>query len=443
MEKVVNAVFIKISILFVLFLLIQGCGGESTRKGGGERQPVNLPSVSCKECPCSKTKAITSAKEFDIVVYLENSKSMDGYISMPTNDFKNNIYDLLVNIKNKNWGDLSLSYLNSVVTFNIDSVSTNQQIKDFILSVTPNTFSSRGNDRNTSDIANILEYVLTNDVSKGNLAIIVSDFILSPSESVSSEMYFSTQKTNIKSAFYNAFNQQPDIALTALQFKSEFSGTYSDMNNSPIHLTKAMRPYYIWFLGTTQQIAAISQLLSNRNASWPSQIIYFAPKPEQLSYRIDKDAARLGTFSFVKGCNCKIQKAEKGKSGFGFAVKANFSSFLPQSNYFDDSSNYSINSTSGYSITSVNSIGSNLNNYTHEIHLQATGNQIGSESEIEVKRKLPNWVSSASNRNDTKTGTDTLQLSQTFGLEVLLSGVLDAYNDKDSIFCSLPICIKE
>lgn len=107
-----------------------------------------------------------------LTVYLENSGSMDGYVNGYTG-FKQTIYYYLTELRDKVTSSIHLFYINSKV------ISMGNDIKTYIHNTTPTIFKAGGGNLGTSDIATVLDTLLSRR-KKDEVALFISDCVVSP-----------------------------------------------------------------------------------------------------------------------------------------------------------------------------------------------------------------------------------------------------------------------
>jgi hypothetical protein len=113
-------------------------------------------------------EALLEPTSFNINVYLENSASMDAYVTGVT-DFETAIYNLLGDFKISNVCDsLNLNYINNSIPYSKKNALPSD-IQDFIEKLEPSTFRQKGGDRSVSDLKNIINTVL-NRVNDQNVS---------------------------------------------------------------------------------------------------------------------------------------------------------------------------------------------------------------------------------------------------------------------------------
>ncbi|PTS96864.1 hypothetical protein DBR11_18395, partial [Pedobacter sp. HMWF019] len=281
---------------------------------------------------------ITTAK-FNINVFFENSFSMDGYISQA--DLKSSIYDMLVNLKQLT-SSINLNYINSSII-----KASSSDIKLFSSGLTPQLFKKMGGKRWNSDIAEVLENVLS-QTDQNNASILISDFVFSPPKKINAVSYLKLQEVAIKDKFQDKLNKQ-NLALAIFQMKANFQGDYYDHNSKTIKLAGVDRPYYIWFIGTEEQVrqAVDKQIVSTNDPHFLNSVVISSTKtPFPIQYKVI-NKGKVGNYKFKKSDEISDATADNGNFGFGLAV--NFAKRLKGVKYFSEQKIYQPNNTD-YSI---------------------------------------------------------------------------------------------
>ncbi|MFW5871699.1 MAG: hypothetical protein ACOCUT_01195 [bacterium] len=375
-------------------------------------------------------------KEFNINVYLENSASMDGYVTGVT-EFETAIYNLLGDFKiSKVCDSLNLNYINNSIPFSKKNALP-ADIQDFIEKLEPSTFRQRGGDRSVSDLKNVINTVLTT-VNEKNAAVLISDFVFSPGSGVDAQEYLNNQGVGIKIDFAEKIKDF-DLSAVIIQSESNFEGTYYDKTNKPIHF-KGKRPYYIWIFGSNQQISQIldKKILDNIKGGYLNRLVLQSEKEQsQPNYKI-LSSPKIGDFSRTELNNKIISDASlsmgnQNKGLFGFNIAVDFSKNIQDPSYFLDTTNYVL-SNPNYQLEVqpiTNNNDASLLGFTHILKLKTS--DLRSETlEIQVVGQTPNWVYSSSSIDDSNILNEISEQQKTFGLQYLIEGVSDAFYPKSS-----------
>ena len=375
-------------------------------------------------------------KEFNINVYLENSASMDGYVTGVT-EFETAIYNLLGDFKiSKVCDSLNLNYINNSIPFSKKNALP-ADIQDFIEKLEPSTFRQKGGDRSVSDLKNIINTVLKT-VNDQNASVLISDFVFSPGSDEDAQEYLNNQGVGIKIDFAEKIKDF-DLSAVIIQLESNFNGTYYDKTNKPIPF-KGKRPYYIWIFGSNQQISEIldKKILDNIKGGYLNRLVLQSEKEQsQPNYKI-LSSPKIGDFSRTELNNkiiadASLSKNNQNKGFFGFNVAVDFSKSIQDPSYFLDTTNYVL-SNPNYQLEIEpisNKNDPSLSGFTHLIKLKTT--DLRNETlEIQVVGKTPNWVFNSSSIDDSNILNDISEQQKTLGLQYLIEGVSDAFYPKSS-----------
>jgi hypothetical protein len=366
-----------------------------------------------------------SVSSFNIDVFLENSKSMDGYVT--GTDLKNSVYELLENLKG-HCNTLNLHYINDKITYTVSKAGADEN-KAFILNLSPAAFVQHGGKRGVSDMAEVIKVVLQQTRSH-NLSILISDFVFSPGKGVDADAYLNIQKTSIKTAIRDKSGMQ-DLCVAVYQMNSYFNGDYYDHNNKTIKY-KGQRPYYIWFIGTSEQVQILlnNKVIRKSDDKLLNSIVFKnTAKEENISYKIVK-VGKTGNFALTstKG---EIIDAKPEQDKFGFSLALNFAGNIRGDDYFLDVQNYKLNDDnyklSARLLTEKEKAGPDLKGFTHLLTLSTT-KLISETLEIKITARSPRWIAQSSSVNDAGILNDSTEQSKTFGFKYLMNGVAEAFN---------------
>jgi hypothetical protein len=380
--------------------------------------------------------------KFNYNVYLENSASMDGYVN-GTSQFKNDIYNFLADLRlNDTKDSLNLYYINRSLIPQKKNAA-DDDLKDFIERLSPETFQSKGGNRGVSDMASLIGEVLDR-VDEKNVGILISDFVFSPGRNTDVVNRLINQQTAIKMKFGGKLKKY-QLSVAIFQLESEFVGKYYDMSDNVIALNGIMRPYYVWVIGTPDQVKKMSteNLFEFQNHVKNRWIIESSNSNNQLNdvFEIEyKD--RVGEFNKEvllkdkKKGKWTIADAEypKGKDEkvFQFTVHANFTTGLQNKEYFSNPSIYSIDNPN-YKLTSVDTIKDFelKKSFSHQLKFTTT-NLKSEKINLSIKKYItPIWVNNISSSNDCNILNDSTEQRKTYGYNYLIEGMKDGF-DVDS-----------
>lgn len=393
----------------------------------------------------SNSNTNSKASKFNVNVYLENSASMDGYVKGKT-DFETAIYSLLGDIKINTFCDsLNMNYINSsILKFN------SPEIADFIDKLEPSTFQARGGNRSTSDLSEVIKTV-TSKVDNRNASILISDFVFSPGKqkNLDARDYLNNQMLGIKFTFAELLKKQK-LSAVVLHLESTFNGKYFDLMDDP-HNYEGKRPYFIWVIGTEEQVKQIlaTKILDNIKGGVQHKLVLNqVVDPKKIDYKIAR-SPKIGTFDLPNGSQGPIESAtydnNRNKGNFGFTFYANFENEMQNSSFYLDMNNYHWNTNYKLEISAISDHSDPATaGYTHMF--KAETHDLKSETfTLEIIGKTPDWVSSISSENDAAINPNNEEASRTFGFKYLIDGVSEAFypNNKVNIINKLEITIKK
>jgi hypothetical protein len=397
------------------------CGSRVKAKPSLKTSSANFQSKP--QIVDSKTKPIVN-------VYLENSGSMDGYVTGIT-DFEQAVYNYLTDIKISDFPQsLNLFYINSQV------IPQGSNIEDFIQKLEPTTFQSKGGDRGKTDISNVLKSIL-DDIKENQVAILVTDGIFSPGKGKDASQYLVNQQIGIKSSVAGYLKRYPNAAILVFQLSSLFDGYYYNRDDSSIKI-KSQRPFYIWLIGPTPDLDKLIKAVprSKFKGSGVQNVFSITSGNKPVKYAI-----KLGSGSFEldkqspKTTIINLELDSKGKqSAARFSVNVNLSEFLLEDNYLQDISNYEVNNKD-FTINVTKAV-SNTFGYTHTINLSCSRVHKGIIS-IKIKTTIPHWIEDV---NDSDGGKPII--GKTYGIKYQIQGVYEAFTRDTDYYTEIKINVK-
>jgi hypothetical protein len=382
--------------------------------------------------------------DFSLNVYLENSGSMDAYVNGNT-AFKDAVYSLLGSFKNDFNGALNLYYLNSKIT---DSVTRadEQGINGFITTLTPKKFEQKGGNRLSSDMTSLIRQVLDR-TGKDQASLLISDFVFSPGSKVNARDYLEHQSIGIRDELAAKLKSY-DLAIEVMQLRSGFNGLYYDLYN---HRTKihGSRPYYIWIIGSEQQVSAIrkSGMLEQIKGGGVLHDVLFCrhEQPVNTPFKVLM-SGKKGDFQLTDASSGILEEAvpAEGTTGeFAFEIAANFDGPIEGRRFFDDAGNFRHDADYQIVITPITDSDIVTKGYTHKISFSTKNFRKGAVS-LYGKAGIPAWVSACNSENDEHIAADTGQMDKTFGFQYLIQGLYDGFYaaPKNNLITQLKINIK-
>ena len=416
--------------LFILFL-IYGCVACGSRGGGNSTSSGTNTPLPVQDLPIQ-----------EVNVYLENSGSMDGYVKGNTG-FEQSIYAYLTELQiNKIVDSLNLNYVNSRI------IPLGNDVEKFIHNIEPIDFRKHGGNLGTSDIAIVLDSVLSRH-KKNDVSIFISDCIVSPGNKYASspqslDNYLLEQRTKIKKSFVQSLEQaKGDLAVVICQLTSLFDGRFYNKFDRPTYY-KGNRPFYVWLIGST---AHIKQLLDKvtletlkGNGAELENVYTLLTSAKKIDYGVLL-MPRLGRFDFdranPKTTICNIRKENKGQQGgtFMFSVGANLNQLPLDKSYVLNSAHYEV-SNKDYALSVKEQRSGRFS------HVFSLSSQIASRGNITItlKNNFPQWVEDKTDLlgdDLEKDGTT----DKTYGLKYLIEGVYDAFTSRQKNYAEFKITI--
>jgi hypothetical protein len=414
-----NRIFFKCStLLLIAGILFGSCNGGRTRgqESAGKRENVtDGVAADASTIPVSPK----------VNVYIENSGSMDGYVKGVT-DFETAVYSYLSDILISGVSDsLNLCYINSKI------IEYGSDVEDFIKKLEPSTFRARGGNRGASDIANVIDAVLT-ETKQNYISILVTDGIFSPERGKDASEYLVNQQIGIKRRMSDYLKKFPNTAVIVYQLSSNFNGIYYNKVDAGIQINE-QRPFYIWVIGNSHQVRALQNKApgSKFKGSGIQNVYTAIPGNQTVKYALNPS---IGKYRKSK-TNTKNTIENLGKDSRSgkvkFAVNIDFSTFLLDENYLLDSNNYENDSKYDLEIKSTKGSG-----YTHT--LTFTSDKVYKETvSVKLKAQLPGWIENVNDDDGT-----TAVKGKTYGIKYQIGGIFEAYTFDNNYYTKIKINIK-
>lgn len=374
-------------------------------------------------------------------IYIENSGSMDGYISQPS-EFKDVLRSFTSDIR-PNFGVYpGFYFVNDKGAFDQFPNSPTPDYYKFIADLSPSNSKIKFPPGSDSSIDDIINFSTQN--MKNKISIVFSDCVLS---------YKQTGPEGAKTAEAHIKNFMPDkiekqnLSTIVIKFKSKFKGTYYNESNKGVGITvnkNIDRPYYALIFG---EAAALKYLLSKidfrKYPGFEASYTLLANNNEVKPESIITYKNKIGSFEFEKpASNMKIINAEekKGSTDFQFSINVNLNDLPFQNDFLMEKSNYYIDND--FKVVSIEKL-DDTDGYSHTISFKTNSLKQISKLNFGINYSIPNWVTQTGSDKDDDP-LDSLQQKQTFGFKYLMSGFSDAYVAKnDDLQFKIPITINK
>lgn len=401
--------------------LLTACGG-----GGGNNTE--------KATAIADTVAITEIIKPTINVYIENSASMDGYVKGGSTDFKQILFNYLVDIQGQKVTDsLNLFFINSKTIplgSNIDD--------DFYKKLNPESFKNltkkyEGN-RGETDIAQVLGMVLK-ATNKNDISIMVTDGIISPGKRENAAQWLDKQGALIRKITYELLDTNDNVAVIVYQLSSQFDGLYFDKEDKPIPY-KGARPFYIWIIGDAKYLTNLRHGVpeSKFQGDGVQNVFLISTGNQQVKYAINPSIGKFTKSKKDTRTTIENLKKDSRTGKVKFAVNVDFSNMLLNEKYLLDNDNYE--NSSKYELEIKPSAVKNQG-YTHILNFSSDKVYKGTVS-IKLKVKRPDWVDEV-NDDDGSTAV----AGKTYGIKYQINGVFNAFtfDDRDKYYTEIKINI--
>jgi hypothetical protein len=431
-------------LLTIIILLFSTCGDTQSRRDKRNAAADNKESVETTSLPDNKD-AGRDTTPVNINIYIENSKSIDGYLNGQT-EFRTVLDGLLVKIKYLyDEENIHLHYINEGVH------PIKEEISSFIAQLSPQTINV--GKRSSTNLNNIFQQILER-TDNATISVLISDCIYSIKGTNTTEL-LSREKNTIKDAFMTkSKNSGLNLATNILQFHSKFLGTYYNYKNknSGVKLTNKIRPYYICMIGNSGLLSDFNtkiryaELKGYRNNVFLNAEDYSSA----INYTVLRATKRQGKFKPVKSKDKKsyngIEEPETTgrNSGFHFALALDLKPLPVSYNILNDTTNYIV-TKGNFKIENIYSsieldaldksdpvIKNAVKSMSHIIEFKATRKAFSSMSFAMKKAvSLPEWIENSNTENDSDINNkaDEQTLGKTFGIKYMIEGIAEAYGE--------------
>lgn len=438
MRKVFTAV-IFVGMLIAIVTLLDGCGGRPNRNDGKNQKCQNEKATSPTDTLQELDEEMVLAPPF-IKIFVENSGSMDGYVS-DASTLRDFVEEYLGQIEMSDQGICGMEcyFINS----SIIKVSDNTQ--KFADKLSLSQFQKNGGQRGSSEMADIFDKILPQ--ADDTVCIFISDCIFSPGKNKNADDYLNRQGSRIQKSFYLT-KAQNEFSTLVYQVNGKFQGKIGNKEDKDWNdKYNGNRPFYVWVIGADRYLKQFRDF-EEKLISPPfqnlcvfthnTQNIDYAVIPSAGNYELSKKDpkhaivnARLGG----KGGGCT--RRTEGTQ-FTFAMNVNFSNLLVDEYYLLDKNNYVIDNTH-YRIDTI--LKSGNPRFTHTIKLSATSNT-PTKVIVSLLNQMPSWIEEYTDETgSTPNPNDSLQ--RTYGLKTLMGAVYGAYTQKGNTLCEMEISINQ
>lgn len=357
--------------------------------------------------------------------YIENSGSMFGYIPSQTksdNDFVWAISSLLTNLSVSGFTDINKInkyYLNSKAFKQDDNTAS------FIKKVTTHNAQTFQGDLGATSMSHIFD-LLVSTTGRDTISIVVSDFIISPGKGKNAENVLASEANAITTCINDKLSQSPDFAICAYRLTSRFKGRLYDCLDDSEYID-TVRPYYIWIMGSKQQISRFNQIVkitkaNNTNAIINEHIFFGSKNIKSPYYRIiQKTSGQIQPVQKKGQPVNTIKKAKLQNGRFMLAIRVNLKEYSLLGGYLENVENYVIDNDN-YSIVSIKKASEDGE---YDMKIETTRPLSPANINISLKQTFPEWIKDFSVEECSQVARN---LDKTYGVLTIFNAVNKAYN---------------
>jgi hypothetical protein len=424
--------FYKLSLLFFICLtVLLSCKNESGSSG-----KIGKSQNKEKEKPESNFNT-----NVNFNIFIENSGSMDGYISQPT-EFKDVLRSFTSDIPTYFVSNPGFYFVNNNGPCDQFPKDPTPDYSKFITDLSPLNSKSKCPPGGNSSIDDIIDFSTKN--MKDAISVVFSDCILSYDNT--GEDGAKSAQANIKMFMSRKISNQK-LSTIVVKFNSKFKGPYYIESNKGIkvQVPKTInRPYYVLIFGETPSLNfLLSKIDFSKYPGYEESYTLLANNKEVKPKSIITYKNKIGSFDFMKPASkMKIIKAESKKDNkeFQFSINVNLKNLPFEKDFLLKPSNYSINEN--YQIKSIDLLDKS-DKFSHNITLYTNDLKQNTKLNLGLKYAIPKWVESTSSKIDDNP-LDSLQQKQTYGFKYLMLGFSEAYVAKnDTLQFEIPISINK
>ena len=453
--------------VFILILLL------SLSAWSCHRGPVDNGNDTIDSTELIGSPSLPSPQDIKVNIYIENSGSMDGFVEKGTTDFKDDVYNLLVDIENwydpNDEGSVHLYFINNDCKekLQVFDASSGKEIADFATWIGVNWKKQMLNRGSNTNINNIFSSILQR-TDEQTISILISDCIYSIGNGKTMEQ-LGIAKAGTKDAFLKGCKRgERDLATSIYRMTSAFDGSYypytGDANK---FLYRGDLPYYICVFANNDVMNDFCSkvTISEKDyKGYKNRYTISHSSTEEPYWTILPLTKKKGRFQKIREENCVdkvhgIDNVERDRYGvLSFCVAVDMSGVNVQEDYLLNPANYILDNTR-YTIASITPFNKEEINPsdlimlqkgsqmpTHILTIEATGTAI-CDLGISLERKMPQWIDTFNIMDDTsKEKLENKGNVGSFGLRYWIEGISRAYETLypgDNEYFNLKITIKK
>lgn len=377
---------------------------------------LNFLFIGCTKTSFLAVDTIDSVEHIrdslSVNIYLENSKSINGYINNEEKSLMNDLRFLCTHIGKKNI-KTHLNYINS-------KIIPQSNIRDFF---DINAFEKAGGNRNISNIISCFDSILKNKPNSIN--VLVSDFVVTGTSDECIQA-----KYNLTDALINVIKKDSTFSMIVMQMIGKFDGKCYWGSGKNTEIQHGKRPYYICIMGPCNQIAEIFDVDKLKEIS--NHIFSFSKGSIPVEYKIGNNNTEK--LEIHKSQIPVIRKQGREMRQIKLQTKIG-NTLLEDSSFLLDKNNYTI-FPKGYEIELIKKQ-PNSQNYLLTILTNKKISKIGG-FEIRIKKRIKkqNYIDKLNTNAVEYSERDNLK---TYNVKYILSGIEEAFANDDEFLTRMKI----
>lgn len=406
---------------------------SSSNPNKGHNEKVDSTDLVPKE-------SILSKNDTRVSILLENSGSMDGYLSV-NSEFKHVINQIARNAE--------LLFPVETYYINTNKYPSQRTLSEFLLNLSPKGIGAGSKvygDRRSSNL-NIMFNKAVEVAKRSGVSILISDGIYSLqgiSEIEKLKEVLNSEKLKTRNTLIESI-EGTDLQTHLIQLYSNYNGRYYTVSNKNFNINNKKRPYYIWIFGNGEKVQEVlNEIKPTELPGYRNSANFFIIPKSGFKYSIlPTGPGIMGEFQrsdYKSGFIHEIEDTDPSRTNnrFGFNMVIDLKSHLPlDGDFLNDIGNYEvISQQQAYSISRIVSVvdfdprtitslkALNKVDFTpsHNFYLEADGRLRLGKIQVNLKYNTPRWINESSTYDDSKYNTKTM------GFALLMDAFIEAYS---------------
>lgn len=287
----------------------------------------------------------------------------------------------------------------------------------------------------------------------GNISVLVTDMIYSPSNTVGvSAAKIFNEENSLATAIFRRYKGKSVIVN---QLSGDYEGTYYPYNNNPF-VYNGLRPFYLIMIADTE--------VMDRVASDPDFHNFLTPAVAEHTFRFNQAEANVnycvipdwdknrGRFRISRADKSTLTNCEGDRQTdvFTFAIAADLKSLNKDEDFLTNAANYTVRSQNDFKIAIApieeQMINGNtreaLSGKSHIITVTGTYKSQRDDVVISLRNEFPQWIREATSADDTRSTAGNFA-STTFGLSHFMEGIFNAFSTGNDNYATIEIKLQK